>query len=188
MTFDLNALLEARGTEGFSLHERYMNPQMPKILRTIGFDKDYVRAEGAYLFDRDGNRYLDFLAGFGVFALGRCHPVIEQALRDAIALAYPSLVQFECPPLSGLLAEALVKKMPTDDYRVFFTNSGAESVETVLKYVRCTTGRERVLYADHAFHGLTTGALSLNGAHEFRDRFGKLPGATSVPFGDLDAL
>ncbi|HMF28595.1 MAG TPA: aspartate aminotransferase family protein, partial [Candidatus Cybelea sp.] len=144
--------------------------------------------EGAYLFDRDGNRYLDFLAGFGVFALGRCHPVIEQALRDAIALAYPSLVQFECPPLSGLLAEALVQRMPTDDYRVFFANSGAESVETVLKYVRCATGRERVLYADHAFHGLTTGALSLNGAREFRDRFGKLPGATSVPFGDLDAL
>ena len=87
-----------------------------------------------------------------------------------------------------MLAEALVQKMPTDDYRVFFTNSGAESVETVLKYVRCATGRERVLYADHAFHGLTTGALSLNGAREFRDRFGKLPGATPVPFGDLDAL
>jgi acetylornithine/succinyldiaminopimelate/putrescine aminotransferase len=188
MTFDLNALLEARGAEGFALHEQYMNPQMPKILRTIGFDKDYVRAEGAYLYDRDGRRYLDFLAGFGVFALGRCHPVIEQALRDAIALAYPSLVQFECPPLSGLLAEALVRKMPADDYRVFFTNSGAESVETVLKYVRCATGRERVLYADHAFHGLTTGALSLNGAREFRDRFGDLPGATAVAFGDLDAL
>ena len=114
----VKALLDARGTEGFALHERYMNPQMPQILRTIGFDKDYVRAEGAYLFDRDGNRYLDFLAGFGVFALGRCHPVIEQALRDAIALAYPNLVQIECPPLSGLLAEALVQRMPTDDYRV----------------------------------------------------------------------
>jgi acetylornithine/succinyldiaminopimelate/putrescine aminotransferase len=188
VTFDLNALLEARGDEGFALHERYMNPQMPKILRTIGFDRDYVRAEGAYLFDRAGKRYLDFLAGFGVFALGRCHPVIEQALRDAIALSYPSLVQFECPPLSGLLAEALVQRMPADDYRVFFTNSGAESVETVLKYVRCATKRERVLYADHAFHGLTTGALALNGAPEFRERFGTLPGADPVPFGDIDAL
>jgi len=186
--FDVRALLDARGEEGFALHERYMNPQMPRILRTIGFDRDYVRAEGAYLFDRAGNRYLDFLAGFGVFALGRCHPVIEQALRDAIALSYPSLTQFECPPLSGLLAEALVRRMPADDYRVFFTNSGAESVETVLKYVRCVTKRERVLFADHAFHGLTTGALSLNGAREFRDRFGKLPGADPVPFGDIDAL
>jgi len=188
-TFDVRALLETRGQEAFALHERYVNPQMPRVLRTIGFDADYVRAEGAYLFDRDGRRYLDFLAGFGVFALGRCHPGIEQAIRDAMALELPNLVQMECSPLSGLLAEALVARMPNDAYRCFFTNSGAESVETAIKYVRCATGRPRVLFADHAFHGLTTGALSLNGAREFRDRFGELlPGCDAVPFGDLDAL
>ena len=187
--FDVRALLDARGHEAFALHERYVNPQMPRVLRTIGFDADYVRAEGAYLFDRDGRRYLDFLAGFGVFALGRCHPGIEQALRDAMAASLPNLVQMECQPLSGLLAEALVARMPNDAYRCFFTNSGAESVETAIKYVLCATGRSRVLYADHAFHGLTTGALSLNGAREFRDRFGSLlPGCEPVPFGDLDAL
>jgi acetylornithine/succinyldiaminopimelate/putrescine aminotransferase len=166
-----------------------MNPQMPRILRTIGFDRDYVRADGAYLYDDEGRRYLDFLAGFGVFAVGRCHPTIEQALRDAMDSSLPNMVQMECAPLPGLLAEALVRRMPNDDYRCFFTNSGAESVETVIKFVRCVTGRERVLFADHAFHGLTNGALSLNGAHEFRDRFGALlPGCTSIPFGDLDAL
>jgi len=187
--FDVKALLEQRGSEAFALHERYMNPQMPRVLRTLGFDRDYVRAEGAYLFDRDGARYLDFLSGFGVFALGRCHPAIEQALRDAMELELPNLVQMECQPLSGLLAEALVARMPNDSYRCFFTNSGAESVETALKFVRCATGRARVVFADHAFHGLTTGALSLNGAREFRDRFGELlPGCVSVPFGDLDAL
>jgi ornithine--oxo-acid transaminase len=188
-SFDLKSLLAERDTEAFALHERYMNPQMPRILRTIGFDADYVRAEGAYLFDRDGRRYLDFLAGFGVFALGRCHPGIEQALRDAMDLALPNLVQMECAPLSGLLAEALVRRMPDDDYRCFFTNSGAESVETAIKYARCATGKGRILFADHAFHGLTLGALSLNGAREFRDRFGALlPGCRSVPFGDLRAL
>ncbi len=187
--FDVRALLARRGSEAFALHERYLNPQMPKVLRTIGFDADYVRAEGAHLYDRDGRRYLDFLSGFGVFALGRCHPGIEQALRDAIDCALPNLVQMECSPLSGLLAEALVARMPNDDYRCFFTNSGAESVETIVKYVRCATGRARILFADHAFHGLSMGALSLNGAREFRDRFGTLlPGCQSVPFGDLDAL
>jgi ornithine--oxo-acid transaminase len=187
--FDVRALLADRGAEAFALHERYMNPQMPKILRTLGFDADYVRAQGAWLFDRDGRRYLDFLAGFGVFALGRCHPVIEQSLRDAMELSLPNLVQMECPPLSGLLAEALVAKMPNVDYRCFFTNSGAESVETAIKYVRCATGRGRILFADHAFHGLTTGALALNGAYEFRERFGDLlPGCEAVPFGDLRAL
>ncbi len=187
--FDVKALLAARGNEAFALHERYMNPQMPRVLRTIGFDADYVRADGACLFDRDGRRYLDFLSGFGVFALGRCHPGIEQALRDAMEAGLPNLVQMECAPLSGLLAEALVARMPSDDYRCFFTNSGAESVETVIKYARCATGRSRILFADHAFHGLTVGALSLNGGHEFRDRFGALlPGCQSVTFGDLDAL
>src|SRR5262249_9493661 len=77
-TFDILALLEARGGEAFALHERYMNPQMPRILRTIGFDADYVRAEGAWLYDRAGRRYLDFLAGFGAFALGRWHPAIDR--------------------------------------------------------------------------------------------------------------
>jgi ornithine--oxo-acid transaminase len=187
--FDVRTLLAQRGREAFALHERYLNPQMPRVLRTIGFDADYVRAEGAYLFDREGRRYLDFLSGFGVFALGRCHPGIEQALRDAIECALPNLVQMECAPLSGLLAEALVGRMPNDAYRCFFTNSGSESVETVVKYARCATHRPRILFADHAFHGLTMGALSLNGAREFRDRFGALlPGCQSVPFGDLDAL
>jgi len=187
--FDVRELLETRGREAFALHERYMNPQMPRVLRTIGFDADYVRADGAYLYDRDGRRYLDFLAGFGVFALGRWHPAIDRALRDVVDCSPPNLVQMECGPLAGLLAEALVARMPHDNYRCFFTNSGAESVETVLKYVRCATGRSRVLFADHAFHGLTTGALALNGGNEFRERFGELfPGCTSVPFGDLDAL
>ena len=187
--FDLRALLSARGGEAFALHERYVNPQMPRVLRTIGFDREYVRAEGPYLFDRDGNRYLDLLAGFGVFALGRCHPAIENALRDAIGAELPNLVQMDCPPLAGLLAEALVARMPNDSYRCFFTNSGAESIETVLKFARGATGRSRILFADHAFHGLTTGALSLNGGAEFRNGFGELlPGCQSVPFGDLDAL
>jgi ornithine--oxo-acid transaminase len=187
--FDIVALLKARGDEAFALHERYTNPQMPRVLRTIGFDRDYVRAEGAYLFDRDGERYLDFLAGFGVFALGRCHPAIEHALRDAMAASLPNLVQMECQPLSGLLAEALVGRMPNNGYRCFFTNSGAEAVETVIKFARRATGRSRILFADHAFHGLTTGALSLNGGREFRDGFGDmLPGCRSVPFGDVDAL
>jgi 4-aminobutyrate aminotransferase-like enzyme len=107
-SFDLKSLLAERDTEAFALHERYMNPQMPRILRTIGFDADYVRAEGAYLFDRDGRRYLDFLSGFGVFALGRCHHGIEQALRDAMDLALPNLV----PARRGARAPHAGRRLP----------------------------------------------------------------------------
>ena len=68
--------------------------------------------------------------------------------------ALPNLVQMECAPLSGLLAEALVARMPNDAYRCFFTNSGAESVETVIKFVRLRhRAARRILFADHAFHG-----------------------------------
>ena len=166
-----------------------MNPQMPRMLRTIGFDRDYVSGKGTYVVDTDGEPYLDLLSGFGVFALGRSDPTVHQALRAVMAASPANLVQMECSALSGLLAEALVRRMPNDDYRCFFTNSGAEAVETIIKFARCATGRNRILFADHAFHGLTTGALALNGAQVFRNRFGDLlPGCTSVPFGDLNAL
>ena len=82
MTTRLRDLLEQRSGEQFQLHERYLNTQLVNVLRTIGFDRNYVRAEGPYLYDQDGNRYLDLLSGFGVFATGRNPPVVVQALRD----------------------------------------------------------------------------------------------------------
>jgi len=84
MGFDLGAELAAVRGQGYEMHGRYLNPQMPRTLHTIGFDKDYVRGEGAYLYDAEGNAYADFLAGFGVFAAGRSHPVIKKALHDAL--------------------------------------------------------------------------------------------------------
>jgi ornithine--oxo-acid transaminase len=87
------------------------------------------------------------------------------------------------------LAEQLVGRCREEISRVFFCNSGAEAIESAIKFSRQATGRPRILFADHAFHGLTTGALSLNGSSEFREGFGKLlPGNDAVPFGDLDAL
>jgi glutamate-1-semialdehyde aminotransferase len=90
MDFDLNALLAARGGEGYELYGKYLNPQTPKVLHAIGFDKVYTRGEGAYLWDTEGNQYTDWLAGFGVFAAGRNHPVIRKALHDALDAGWPS--------------------------------------------------------------------------------------------------
>jgi ornithine--oxo-acid transaminase len=189
VTFDLQQLLAARQGENFKLHGAYMNPLMPKVLKTIGFDRFYVRGEGCYLYDRDGNKYLDFLAGFGVYALGRAHPGIKRALHDAIDADLPNMVQMDCALLPGLLAEALTARAHPGIQRAFFTNSGAEANEAAIKFARYATKRPRVLYCDHAFHGLTAGALSLNGGKEFREGFGALlPGCDEVPFGDLAAL
>lgn len=181
-------LLQDRGDQTYSLHEQYLNTQMVRVLRTIGFDVRYARAEGAYLYDESGERYLDLLSGWGVFALGRNHPSVVDALRDVLGAELPQLVQLDVSPLAGLLAERLVGHVPHLE-KVFFCNSGTEAVEAALKFTRYATGRSRVLYLEGAFHGLTYGSLSLNGDERFRAGFGPLlPGAQEVPFDDLAAL
>ena len=187
MGFDLPGLLAARQGEGYELHARYLNPQLPRMLHAIGFDKVYDRADGAYLYDRDGARYADFLAGFGVFGVGHNHPVVRKALHDVLDAELADLVQFDCALLPGLLAERLLAKAPGLD-RVYFCNGGTEAVETALKFARFATGRPRVLYCDHGYHGLTVGSLSVNGSAEFRRGFGPLLPDSRIPFGSLDAL
>src|ERR1700722_1485157 len=189
MPFDVAESLRVRHGENYELHDKYLNHQLARVLKTIGFDRFYVRGEGSYLFDAEGERYLDFLSGFGVYALGRSHPALKAALHQAIDLDLPNMVQMDCALLAGLLAEKLVDYCGEEISRVFFCNSGAEAIESAIKFARQATKRPRILFAEHAFHGLSTGALSLNGGAEFREGFGKLlPGSTSVPFGDIAAL
>jgi ornithine--oxo-acid transaminase len=187
MGFHLPSVLQARKGEGAALWSKYLNPQTARVLRSIGFDRRWETAEGSYIYDDAGNRYLDYLSGFGVFGAGRSHPAIRRALHEALDAELADMVQMDTPLLAGLLAEALIERVPTLD-RVYFSSSGTEAVEAALKFARCCTGRPRVLYCDHAFHGLTAGSLSVNGATEFRGGFGPLLPGTAVPFGDLDAL
>lgn len=189
MSFDLAELLDRRRGENFQLHAKYLNPQLTRVVKTLGFDRFYERGEGCYLYDYDGKRYLDLLSGFGVFALGRSHPVVKDALRQAIDADLPNMVQMDCALLPGLLAEQLVTRSHPGIERVVFANSGSEAVEAAMKFARASTGRSRICYHAHAYHGLTFGSLSLNGSSEFKAGFGPmLPGATEIPFGDLDAL
>ncbi len=179
---------EHRGQQ-YALHQEYVNPAFVKMLKTIGFDKNYVRGEGCHLWDPQGNKYLDLLTGWGVFMLGRNHPKIRAVLHQLLDASSPNLVRMDCGILSGLVAKTLVSHMPPGLSRVFFTNSGTESVETAIKFSRCNTGRDKIVYAEHAFHGLTTGSLAINGADFFRERFGTLlPGTSAIPFNDLSAL
>lgn len=188
MPFDIKKTLEERWGENYSLHERHVNPQFVKVLRTIGFDKIYRRAEGQYLYDAEGNRYLDLLSGYGVFSIGRNHPKIKETIRTLLDLDLPSMVQMDCHLMAGLLAEKLLSLVPGLHDTVFFTNSGTEAVEGALKMARGATGRGRILYLDHAFHGLTLGSLSANGNDEFRSGFGELLPGAMIPANDLEAL
>ena len=86
MPFDILHELHQRRGENYHLHRKLLNAQMVRVLSIIGYDRFYERAEGCYLIDRDGRSYLDFLSGFGVFAVGRNHPVIKKALSDVLAI------------------------------------------------------------------------------------------------------
>lgn len=189
MSFSIESLLLQHGRDKFDLHERYLNAQMVRVLKTIGYDRNYQRAVGQYLYDENDNEYLDLLSGFGVYAFGRNHPTIINALREVLSLQMPDLVQMDVSTLSGLLAKELLATTPDNLERVFFCNSGTEAVEAAIKFARYVTKRNRIICCDHAYHGLTMGALSLNGEPMFRDGFGPLlVDCGSVPFNDIEAL
>ncbi len=186
--FDILSLFRQRLGENANLHARYVNPAWVKSMQLIGYDRIFTRAEGCHLWDEKGRRYLDCVSGFCVSNLGHNHPVVRRALADVLGESLPNLIQLDIPLLSGLLAEALVKRIPWLDM-VFFANSGSEAVEAALKFARCVTKRPRILYADHSYHGVTYGALSVTGHAMWRDGFGPLlPETKAVPFNDADAL
>ncbi len=182
-------ILAGRTGEEMELNQRYLNPQMGRILRTLGFDKTWTGGEGAHLIDAAGERYLDLFGGYGVFAIGRNHPQAIEAVQEVMASATGNLPQLGVTLLSGVLAEQLLARAPVSVAAMIPANTGTEAVEAAIKVARAATGRPRVLYAEHAFHGLTLGSLSINGNAEFRDGFGPLlAGCEPVGFGDLEAL
>jgi acetylornithine/succinyldiaminopimelate/putrescine aminotransferase len=189
MDFSLAEIIAQRQTDQYPLYGRHINPALARVQAVIGFDKSWARGEGAYLWDVEGERYLDLIAGYGTYNLGRDHPAVRRALEETLRLQRPNMVEMDCPLLAGLLAEALVAWMPSGLDTVFFANDGAGAVDTALKFARCATGRPRVLYLEHAFHGVMLGTLSCNGGDQFRRGFGPLmPGFESVPPNEVEAL
>ena len=188
MSLDVATLFAESESQRYALHARYLNEQLVRVLKTVGFDVGFCRGEGQYLYDRQGTRYLDLMSGWGVFGLGRNHPAIREALKSVLDADLPNLVHMDASPLAGVLAERLLKLVPYLD-KVYFCNSGTEAVETALKFARCATGRAGIAYCSHAFHGLTYGALSVIGDETFRTGFAPfLTDCVEVPFNDVAAL
>ena len=187
--FSVRELLARDSGDELELHARAVNPQFVRMLRTIGFDRRWARAEGAHLFDAEGNRYLDWLGGFGMFNVGRNNPRVRAALAEALELDTPGKLALGVNPLAAILADELLKRAPASLGRALFTSSGTEAVEAAIKIGRAATGRTRVVSVERGFHGLTLGALSAAGDPAFTERFQPLlPGFSRVPFDDLDAL
>ncbi|MFG3096860.1 acetylornithine transaminase [Streptomyces sp. NPDC048202] len=158
-----------------ALMNNYGTPRLP-----------LVRGEGTAVWDADGKRYLDFVGGIAVNALGHAHPAVVRAVSEQIGtLGHVSNLFVAEPPVA--LAERLLRLFGRDG-KVFFCNSGAEANEGALKIGRLT-GRTHMVATDGGFHGRTMGALALTGQPAKQEPFRPLPGdVTHVPYGDPQAL
>lgn len=186
---EIERMLQERQAEARELHHRHVNPGAVEELYRAGYGRSFVRAEGLELEDAGGRRYLDFLSGYGVLNLGHNHPTVRAALEAVLARKVPGFLQVDLGLLEGLAAQRLVAALGGELDKVFFCQSGTEAVEAGLKLARAATGRVRFVACEGAFHGLTLGALSLNGNADRIRPFGPLLRDVSrVPFGDLGPL
>ncbi len=186
---DVVAEARARAGETLELAARHLDPSLVDVLRILGFDKEYVSARGSYLYDSAGRAYLDFHTGEGFASLGHNHPDVREVLRATLDEELVDGVQLHYSALAGMLAEELSRLLPPALDAVFFTNTGAEAVDSAMKFARAATGRPRLISCDSSFHGITLGPLSLVGDEFFKEGFGPLlRGCARVPFGDLARL
>jgi len=149
-------------------------------------DVTFVSGEGCWLVDADGNRYLDLLAGIAVVSLGHCHPAVTRAAHEQLDRLWHTSNLYWTEPMETL-AERLSARF--GGAAAFFCNSGAEAVESALKYARKATGKPGVVALDGSFHGRTLGALSVTGQPAKRAAFEPLsPGASFVARNDVEAL
>lgn len=180
---------QARADETLELAARHLDPSLVDVLRILGFDKEYASAQGSYLYDAGGRAYLDFHGGEGFASLGHNHPDVRDVLEATLAANLADGVQLTYSVLAGMLAEALSQRLPPGLDAVFFASTGAEAVDSAMKFARAATRRPRLISCDSGFHGVTFGPLSLVGDTFFQEGFGPLlPGCERVPFGDLERL
>lgn len=170
--------------ETIKYHSAYLNTTLVSMLRLLDFDKKFTRAEGCYIWDEDGKRYVDFLAGYGSLNTGHNNPAILEAV--AKVGSRPNILQASLGALPAALARNLALISPAGLKHCFFCNSGTEAVEGALKLARLVTGRHKVISATGAFHGKTMGSLSVSGRDKYKKLFQPLlEGCVNVGFGDL---
>ena len=169
-------------------YKNFISPDLARLLRLTGFGALEMRAEGSWVVDQSGRRYLDFSGGYGVFSLGHRHPQVVAAVKDQLdKLALSSRVFMN--PLQAKLAERLAEVTPDGLQFSFFCNSGTEAIEAALKMARLATERSGFVSTVGSYHGKTFGALSVSGRDKYKAPFEPLlPGCSVVPFADIAAL
>lgn len=167
-------------------YSEHINPYLAKLMAFAGFGVE-MRGEGCYIYDHEGNQYLDCLGGYGTFSLGHRHPRVVEAVKNQLDKIAMSGKAFFSKPAADL-SEKIAEITPEGVEYTFFCNSGTEAVEGALKFARLATGRTKVISTVNSFHGKTLGSLSIMGREKYRKPFEPLmPGAEFIPFGDVEA-
>lgn len=170
-------------------YRNFVNPEWVRLLGLLGMNVQYRRCIGTELHTDDGRTILDFLSGYCVHNTGHNHPYIVESLISELQASGPAMVQSHIAYTAGTLAERLTTLTGSHLTKTFFCSSGSEGIETVIKFARVFTGRNGIVYARGAFHGLTCGALSLMGDPFWKEGFGPmLPETYEIPFGDIATL
>ncbi|MCT9929883.1 aspartate aminotransferase family protein [Planotetraspora sp. A-T 1434] len=172
------------------LYRQYVSRSQVSLMTSFGFGRELVeRAEGAWLWTRDGRRILDFTGGVGVLNHGHNHPRILAARKRFQDEKRMEVHKTYFSPYVATLGHNLAQLLPGDLSMSFFPNSGAEAVEGAVKMAYKYHGgrRQRILRSDIAFHGKLLGSGSLTGTQE-RFSFPGIPGVVTYPYGDLDAV
>jgi ornithine--oxo-acid transaminase len=170
-------------------YAKRVNPEWVRLLDLLQMNVRYERCVGVQLFTDDGRQILDFLSGYCVHNVGHNHPHVVSALQSELERCGPAMIQTHVADLAGELAEKLCERAGGRLAKAFFASSGSEGVEAAIKFARAHTHRAGILSAEHAFHGLTCGALSLMSDEFWSAGFGPLlPDTAAIPFGDLGAL
>lgn len=176
-------------SRAYELHKAHGNSALADMLRGLGFDLAFTRAQGCSIFDENGIEYLDFLGGYGALNIGHNHPHVINGLHTLLDAELPNILQASLNPYAGELMKMLVDLTNNQLQRVFFCNSGAESVEAALKLAKIYTRRSVIVSTQNSFHGKTHGALSATGREKYRKYFKPLlPEVIQIPFNDLQAL
>ena len=187
MTLDDSAV-ERIKDETIERYREYVNPGIAAILSFSGFDVPEDRAEGCYIWDVSGRKFLDCVGGYGAFSLGHRNPKVVEAVKHQLekeALKSHFFMSTELAEACELLASVL----PGDVNYSFLCSSGTEAVEGALKAARIHTGRPEFIGATNSFHGKSFGSLSVSGRDVYKRGFEPLlPETKHVPFGDADAL
>jgi len=180
--------LVTQGPNAFQLFETHINPGLAGLLRFTGLDRVESYAEGVYVWDTEGKRYLDFLGLYGTLSLGHRHPRVVEAVKrqlDRMPMSVRVLVSEPTARLAARLAELTPGSLSAS----FFGNSGAEAVEAALKFARFFTGKPGLITTENGYHGKTLGALSVTPKEAYQRLARPLvPGVKVIPFGDAQAL